>query len=275
MRENDVLKAGVIRYIREVLRGNRILRIATILLAGLWITLGTKVITENLLYRERNLKEAMAVTSPGSMSSTISFAGRLKDACLTEADQKEIISYAADQLGVILHAEPEAFSDENRSGYVFRKDAKNASTCIKLVGIREQGVERAYYLIITLWLQEDDGDSLMYYRERIDGIADALAVKEAQTSVQLTGRFFHNMSPAARDRLTDRILKKLGCEVVCENREEPLYTVYAYTKGINEYILSGEDRINVQLAIYYDEIKDETIVCVASPVITGELTDEK
>jgi len=39
---------------------------------------------------------------------------------------------------------------------------------------------------------------------------------------------------------------------------------------MDEYIVSGNDRINVQLAMYYDEIKDETVLCVASPVITGE-----
>jgi len=275
MREKNVLEAGVIRYIKEILKGNKKLRTAMVLLVGLWIVVGTRWVTENLLYRERNLKEAMAVARPGSTSSTVSFAARLEDAYLTEADQKEIICYAAGQLGVILHTEPEAFADEKRSGYVYRKDAKNATTCIKLIGTKEQGAAKAYYLIITLLLREDNGDSLTYYRGRIDGIADALAVEDAQTSVQLTGRFYYNMSLEARDRLTDRIIRKLGCEVVCENREESLYTVYAYTKGMNEYILSGEDRINVQLAIYYDEIKDETIVCVASPVITGELVNEK
>jgi len=39
---------------------------------------------------------------------------------------------------------------------------------------------------------------------------------------------------------------------------------------MNEYIVSGNDRINVQLAMYYDEINDETVLCVASPLIAGE-----
>ena len=273
MREKDVLKAGVFRYIGEILRCNRKLQIVTVLLAGLWIALGTKVITENLLYRERNLKEAMAVARPGSMNSTVSFAAKLKDAYLTEADQKEIICFVAGKLGLILNGEPEPFTDENRSGFFYRKVAKNAETCIKLVGTKEKDVSKAYYLIISLTLFDDGGDSIMYYRGLIAEIADELAVSEEQTSVQLTGRFFHDMTPVARNRLTDRILKKLGCEVVCENREEPFYTVYAYTKGMDEYILSGEDRINVQLAIYYDEIKDETVLCVASPVITGEVVN--
>ena len=93
---------------------------------------------------------------------------------------------------------------------------------------------------------------------------------QKQVSVQVIGKFPHDMTIAARNRLTDRIMKKLGCKIVCENREKSLYTIYAYTRGMEEYIISGDDRINVQLAMYYDEIKDETVLCVASPLITGE-----
>lgn len=273
MRKEDVPKTGVICYIKEVLRGNRNLRIVMILLAGIWIVTGTRLITEKLIYRERNLKEAMAVAKPGGMNSSLSFVAKLQETYLTENDQKEIIVFAAEKLGLELLSEPESFADGKRNGFFYRKKAKNAETCIKLIGTED--IPRAYYLIITLGLQDDDGDSVMYYRGVMDGMADELAVLEEQISVQLAGRFYYNMSPAAKAHLTERILRKLGCEIVCENREESFYTVYAYTKGMDEYVLSGKDRINVQLAIYYDEINDETILCVASPVITGELVNAR
>lgn len=270
MREKERWRPELFRCMQETLRRNRRLRFFLIVLLGIWIVAGTKLVTEKILYRERNLKEAVATVNPGSTTGTVAFVGKLEDGYLTETDQLQLIRFAAGKIGLSVDSEPEAFAEDGRAGYVYRKKAKHADTVIEVIGMQESAGKTAYYLVLTLNLPADDGDAAMYYRNLIAGMSQELGVVKEQISVQITGRFGHGMTTAAKNRLADRILGKLGCKVVCENREEALYTVYGYTRGMNEYICSGEDRINVQLAIYYDEIKDETVVCVASPVITAE-----
>ncbi len=271
MREKREWKPDFVRMIITRLKQHPALRIAFVCLLGLWIIAGTKYVTEKIIYRERNLKEAFAVVSPGHTTGTVALAARLPEAYLTEEDQKQLIYFSADRLGLTVDTEPESVTEDTQSGFYYRKKAKYADTAIKVLSVRDAQRDSRYYLLIRLSLVEDEGDGVAYFRRRIGELATELELLEVQCSVQLSGSFPQDMTLAARNHLTDRILSKLGCEVVCENREEELYTVYAYTKGMDEYIVSGNDRINVQLAMYYDEINEETVLCVASPVITGEI----
>lgn len=275
MKEKNGWKPALLRFARESLRNRPMLRMALIVLTGLWIVTGTKLVTERILYRERNLQEAVALVKPGSTSGRMLFAAKLQDAYLTEADQQRLLKLVAERIGLTVSSQPELVCEEERSSLVYRKEAKYADSEIKVICLKENNEQTAYYLTVTLSLFEDDGSAAMQYQQRMSELAEELEMAQKQASVQVVGRFPHDMTLAARNRLTDRIMKKLGCKLVCESREESLYTVYAYTKGMDEYIVSGNDRINVQLAMYYDEIKDETVLCVASPVITGDAVSSK
>lgn len=271
MRGKREWKPDIVRMMTTRLKQCPALRIAFVCLIGLWVIAGTKYVTEKIIYRERNLKEALAVVGPGCTTGTVALAAKLPDAYLTEADQKQLIRFVADRIGLTVDTEPKPLTEGTQSGFCYQKKAKYADTSIKLLRVGDVQSDNKYYLLVRLSLAEDKGDGVAYFRRCIGELATELELSEVQSSVQLSGSFPQDMTLAARNHLTDRILKKLGCEVVCENREEDLYTVYAYTKGLDEYIVSGNDRINVQLAMYYDEINEETVLCVASPVITGEL----
>lgn len=270
MGEQHGWKPELQRFVKESLRNRPVLRLALIVLAGFWIVAGTKLITERVIYRERNLQEAVVMVSPGSTSGKMVFAAKLCDAYLTEADQQRLLLLVAERIGLTVSSQPEVVREEGRSGLVYRKEAKYADSEIALLCLQEKSGQYAYYLTATLHLFDDDGVAAMHYQQVMSDLAEELGMSQKQASVQVIGTFPHDMTIAARNRLTDRIMKKLGCRIVCENRDASLYTVYAYTKGMKEYIVSGDDRINVQLAMYYDEKKDETVLCVASPVITGE-----
>jgi len=270
MEEKNGWKPAIMRFLKESLRNRPVLRLALIVLMGLWIVTGTKLVTEQILYRERNLQEAVAIARPGSTTGKMLFVARLRDAYLTEVDQQRLLALAAERIGLIISSKPELVQEEGRSSLVYRKEAKYADSEIKVSCLEEKNGKTAYYLSVTLNLFDDDGEAAMQYQQWMADLAEELGMSQKQASVQVIGRFPHDMTMAARNRLTDRIMKKLGCRIVCENRDEALYTVYAYTKGMDEYVVSGKDRINVQLAMYYDEIKDETVLCVASPLITGE-----
>ena len=43
-------------------------------------------------------------------------------------------------------------------------------------------------------------------------------------------------------------------------------TVYAYNKGIKNYIMIGKDKVNVNICIGDDEEKNETTVYLATPM---------
>lgn len=69
---------------------------------------------------------------------------------------------------------------------------------------------------------------------------------------------------------TDDILKSLGARVVAENRSEKLFSVYAYAADVAKGIAIGNDEININIAINYNEAAGQTRVYLATPIIGME-----
>ena len=102
MGEEKGWKPALLRFVKESLRNRPALRLALMILAGLWIVTGTKLITEQILYRERNLCEAVAMVRPGSTSGKMLFAAKLQDAYLTEADQQRLLALVAEETTLLI-----------------------------------------------------------------------------------------------------------------------------------------------------------------------------
>jgi hypothetical protein len=51
---------------------------------------------------------------------------------------------------------------------------------------------------------------------------------------------------------------------------DEVYSVVGYTKKIREYIYSGKQKININLALRYNSYQDKTYLYLATPVITAE-----
>ena len=56
-------------------------------------------------------------------------------------------------------------------------------------------------------------------------------------------------------------------KIAYENRKEDLFTVYAYSGLIEEYITVAGSKVNMQIAMSYDEKKDITFVYLATPFL--------
>lgn len=84
-----------------------------------------------------------------------------------------------------------------------------------------------------------------------------------------------------RGRLSEEEMRELaqdmfrtmgGSEVLAMDswRNENYYTAYGYTAGIKNYKIINGKRINMNVAISYDEEKDMTNVIFGSPVINSD-----
>ena len=72
------------------------------------------------------------------------------------------------------------------------------------------------------------------------------------------------------NKLTDEILEDLGAEVVVENRAKELFSVYAYAANMTRGIAIGNDEINLNIAINYNEATKQTRVYLAAPIVDME-----
>lgn len=82
----------------------------------------------------------------------------------------------------------------------------------------------------------------------------------------LEGSIAGALNSNEKNELADNILKRLDAQIVAENRDSDIFTIYAYSKGVGSYITIGDSKINMNIAIGYDEEQNRTEVYLSSPV---------
>ncbi len=118
------------------------------------------------------------------------------------------------------------------------------------------------YVNITVY---NNIDCAVSYRELVEGMFDAMGI-QGNVNMNLVGSLEGALNSTEKNELVDGLLDRLGAKVVTENRDSDIFTIYAYSKGAGSYITIGGNKINMNIAIGYDEEQDRTKVYLASPI---------
>ena len=118
------------------------------------------------------------------------------------------------------------------------------------------------YVNITVY---NNIDCAVSYRELVEGMFDAMGI-QGNVNMNLVGSLEGALNSKEKNELADGLLDRLGAKVVTENRDSDIFTIYAYSKGAGSYITISGNKINMNIAIGYDEEQNRTKVYLASPV---------
>ncbi|MDD5936075.1 MAG: YwmB family TATA-box binding protein [Clostridiales bacterium] len=268
---------------KEVL-ANRKMRFLLAIVVLLWIAVGAQFVANRLFNKEGNILSAFVTTNSGLMESTLEVTAEYGNQYLTVEDKKSLISYIAAGLGVKTDSEIQTYENESRQEVVFIKQAARAQTTIKVVTLEDtkstdafkQSLEKkagvTQYLMVRIVIYEDANNDILKFKDTIEEVYTNLKIAESQISetLQLCGAFAGNLLLDTKNKLADKMIDSLDGKVIYENREEEFYTVYAYTGLLREYITVNDAKINVQVAMTYDEANDFTKIYLATPIISGD-----
>ena len=93
------------------------------------------------------------------------------------------------------------------------------------------------------------------YRELVEGMFGAMGI-QGNVNMNLVGSLEGALNSTEKNELANGLLDRLGAKVVTENRDNDIFTIYAYSKGAGSYITIGGNKINMNIAIGYDEEQD-------------------
>lgn len=271
------------RLLGEVFSNKRIRGLAYIIVL-LWVAVGAQFIVNRFFVPEGNIMQAFVNTNSGLMESTLEITATYGSGYLTEEDKKSLIAYITTNLGIQVNSDIEVISEENRQEFVFKKQAKRAHTSIKLVSLYGEDSTEAFvkssdtkdnvnhYLVIRLTIYEDVSNDILIYEEKLRDLLKGLNIntKGINTTLQFSGSFVGQLALDTKNKIADRMIKSLKGEVVFENRQDNLYTIYAYTGLLSEYITVDKNKINIQVAMTYEEDNDRTKIYLATPIISGD-----
>ena len=202
---------------------------------------------------------------------------------LTQEEKERLVENIASALGITSSYGLATVYEDEVNTTVLSKESVNGSVTIKAITQEQQGTdntatedEQAYdsttesglaanqYVYVNITVN-NDMDCASSYRELVEGVFDAMGI-QGNVNMNLVGSLEGALNSTEKNELADGLLDRLDAKVVAENRDSDIFTIYAYSKGAGSYITIGGSKINMNIAIGYDEEQDRTKVYLASPV---------
>ena len=179
---------------------------------------------------------------------------------LTQEEKERLVENIASALGITSSYGLATVCEDEVNITVLSKESVDGSVTIK--AITQEPQVQYVYVNITVY---NNIDCAVSYRELVEGMFDAMGI-QGNVNMNLVGSLEGALNSTEKNELADGLLDRLGAKVVAENRDSDIFTIYAYSKGAGSYITIGGNKINMNIAIGYDEEQDRTKVYLASPV---------
>ncbi len=249
-------------------------RLLWILIAAAWLFVLLKLLVGALFEKNTSLVAAFSVTNPQEISASVEITAKYPLGNLSDKNKLLVMEEVADAIGLTIDAEPELTESAARQEFAFCKDALAADTEIKVITLfKDNAVDSAgqedtpqTYLYAKISLNRSL-DTVLAYKTLLEETMKDLSCTEISTTIQLVGDYAGYLPLERRNEITEEILDALGAEVVYEYREHELYTVYAYTAGLENYITVDNKKINVHIAMSQNEEHYRTVLYLASPIL--------
>lgn len=242
----------------------RKIRIAAAMI--LWIVMASRIIAYGLGTSD-DVVSAFNSMDYDNSESIIEAFGDYGTTYLSEDEKAKLVSGFAACLGMNKDYEiSESYNGEAEVTALY-KNSRNAEVTIKVITVtRDGGLYKTCQQSVAVNMRlKGRTDCAVTYKNMVFDVFEANGIK-GYVNLNLRGELPGALNYYERNKAADALLKKLGAEVVAENRDSDIFTVYAYTEEIEEYITSAGRRVNINIAEEYDEERDKTIIYLSTPI---------
>lgn len=118
--------------------------------------------------------------------------------------------------------------------------------------------EQYLYIGVTL---KNTVDASFTYEKLIRQIMEEMQI-DTEVNVNLKGQIHGALTDTQKEQFAQDMLDMMNAKLSVGRHMEDVYTVYAYNKGIKNYIMIGKDKVNVNICIGYDEMKKMKPRCI-------------
>ncbi len=227
----------------------------------LWVAVATQMLVNRVFQEDVKITEAFVKTNTDEMQSSVEIAAEYRTGELSAEDKKALICDLAAKIGLTIDKEISIWEEGDRSEYFFFKRAKKATSEIKVIS-----VEQKHYIIVRLSIQEGIA-GIDKYKKTLETAFKELEVKDMQVTLKYEGNQEGDLTSEQKREVAQLLVDELQGEIALEYDEGDMYTVYAYTGMLKEYVTTMDTKINIQIAISYNEVSNKTRITLATPII--------
>lgn len=242
-------------------------RIGVILLLGLWAMAGMQLLATKTEMKEATVAQVFSKIGETERTGVVEYYGQIAEEkkILMLERREEYLREIANELGIYDHIIIYRTYGEDSQTTVLQKEGENADTSLRFVTWREKGKITRQTLLVRISL-DSDLEMALRVRRRLKETLDE-DMETVRSSAMVSGKYAGKLALEQRNQIADGLLADVDASVVTENRDMQLYTIYGYTPYLKEYVKQGKKMVNVNIAMYYDEVKDQTCVYGAVPVL--------
>ena len=232
----------------------------------LWLIFSVRIINSNL----NDTKDVVSVFTMSEFDKVevnVTGFGKYGITYLTDNEKMDILVKVAEGLGL----EPGYIIEDKADGKTFEKKltkkSRNADTVIRVVTVmseQDNYYETVQYIEVSLDFKNNI-DSANSYCDLIEEIFTAEAI-EGRAMINLKGYIKGALNYDEKNNIADKMIKMLDADVVSQNRESDLFTIYAYSDKIDNSVICAGQKVNINIAEEYDEINNRTIIYLSTPL---------
>lgn len=244
-------------------------KITLYIVVVLWVAVATQVVVNRAFHQELQITEAFIKSEAEEIQSSLEIVSEYKSDSLSEEDKKEMINNIAKAIGLTVDGDIKESQESTRSEYYYFKQAKQASTEIRVVSLQEQdgeALKMKHYIIVRLNILKGI-QSIDKYKTTLEKALKDLGAENIQVTLKYEGNREGDLTSIQKHEIATKLVEDLQGKIAIEYDEGDLYTVYAYTGMLNEYVTSMDNKINIQIAITYNETTNKTRIALATPVL--------
>jgi len=244
-------------------------KITLYIVVVLWVAVGAQMIINKMFTEQIQITEAFVKSDTAKMQSSLQVVAEYNKETLSEAGKEDIIYKLADAIGLKIDNDVTVLKEASRTESYYYKKAKKASTDLKVSSVEEKDGDNTkikHYIIARINIS-DKISSIDKYKNELEKAIKAIGVNDMQTTLKYEGSKDGSLSNEQKKELSQSLVKDLQGKIAMDYDEGDLYTVYGYTGMLNDYVESMGNKINIQIAITYNEITNKTTVTLATPII--------
>ena len=201
------------------------------------------------------------------IQSDINVWTKINSKSLDEEKLKQLAQSVAKQINVEKPYELTVLNENNNSKCILTKISKKALTQIKIESMENKDKIDNYVVIdITLY---DKFDNVEYLKQLCEEQLEKIGQK-AKSNVTVVGYCSGNIDKKQKEVVSNKVFSYLKAKKTEENMIDNGYNINGYTRLVNDYIMSKNKKMNLDLSMNYNECEDKTFLFLASPVITVE-----
>lgn len=242
---------------------------------------------KNLVMKEEPVIKAFKATGAQPIELNVNISGKILDKYIEVEELQKLGDQCINEMNIIgfesnLNKRYEINKDEGDSYYnvelikgehmnqyiVWGKDNKERGITIILSSYRDSSTDNGRTDLVIDVVENNELEDLEDIKGKVKNIYNKFGINTNITTC-ITGTYSGKLNEKEKTNSIIKALQVVDGRKVEGFVEPTLLSVSAYSPMIEDYIFTGDKKMNLNVAIRYNEYEDKTYLWIGTPIIAG------